>query len=289
MPLFRKNRDKSQAERLAAWRLDSIPSRDFSAEMDALLSELGLGTERKRGVWIPSVGSGPLFLRWLDDDRVLAGFVALDDTHDPGELTDLLRRNLDPWLVWFALDDADTDSLGVRFKLPLDAFDRDAVLLGVETIAGLAGDDDVAGRARGLRATAAGEMEEQAAHARTREALAAGIEAAGLAATERDGVWEIAVERGVVQAIPRDTGESVLFMHELAYDYGTDRVEMLRWLLMASDWSGARIGLAPLPGGEGAFAAAAVAAADLRPQAVAWGVEQVLRVADEYDDKTGQA
>jgi hypothetical protein len=38
MPLFRKQRDKSQAERLAAWRLDSIPSRDFSAEIDALLS-----------------------------------------------------------------------------------------------------------------------------------------------------------------------------------------------------------------------------------------------------------
>jgi hypothetical protein len=289
MPLFRKKRDKSQAERLAAWRLDSIPSRDFSAEMDALLAELGLGSERKRGVWIPSVGSGPLFLRWLDEDRVLAGYVALNDTHDPGELTGLLRRNLDPWLIWFALDAADSDSLGARFKLPLDAFDRDAVLLGVETIAGLAGDDDVAGRARGLRTTAAGEMEEQAAHARTREALAAGIEAAGLAATERDGVWEIEVERGVVQAIPRDTGESVLFMHELAYDYGTDHVDMLRWLLVASDWSGARIGLAPLPGGEGAFAAAAVAAVDLQPQAVAWGVEQVLRVADEYDDKTGQA
>jgi hypothetical protein len=32
-----------------------------------------------------------------------------------------------------------------------------------------------------------------------------------------------------------------------------------------------------------------VPAADLRPQAVAWGVEQVLRLADDYDVKAGHA
>ena len=45
---------------------------------------------------------------------------------------------------------------------------------------------------------------------------------------------------------------------------------MLRWLLVASDWSGARLGLAELPGGDGAFAACAVPALDLQPQAVAF-------------------
>jgi hypothetical protein len=288
MSLFRKKRE-SQADRLAAWRLGSIPSRDHTVEIGDLLRELGLDAERERDVWFSTVGARLLFARWLDEDRVLAGFTTLDDTNDPRELTDLLRRNLDPWLVWFALDDADDDSLGARFKLPLDGFDRDAALLAIETAAGLVGDDAVAGRARELRAPAAGEMAEQAADERTRTALLAGLEAAGLESAERDGVWEIEVERGIVQAIPRDTGESVLFMHELAYDEGTDHVDMLRWLLVASDWSGARIGLAPLPGGEGAFAACSVAAADLQPQAVAWGVEQVLRVADEYDDKTGRA
>jgi hypothetical protein len=99
----------------------------------------------------------------------------------------------------------------------------------------------------------------------------------------------VEVERGIVQAIPRDTGESVLFMHQLEYDDGTEHVPMLRWMLALSDWSGARLGLAPLPGGEGAFVAAAVSAAGLQPQAVAWGVEQVVRVADVYDEKTGRA
>jgi hypothetical protein len=288
MSLFRK-KPKSQAERLAEGRLSSIPRRDFSSELDDLIAELGLEPERKDDVWFPTVGSRLLFLKWIDDDRVLAGFIELEDTRDPAKLTELLRRNLDPWLVWFALDDDATASLGARFKLPLDTFDRGAVLLAVETIAGLVDDDAVAGRARELRGGPAGEPAEQAADARTREALAAGLEAAGLTATERDGVWEIEVERGVVQAIPRDTGESVLFLHELTYTWGTDDVDMLRWLLVASDWSGARLGLAPLPGGEGGFAACSVPAADLQPQAVAWGVEQVLRLAGDYDANTGQA
>jgi hypothetical protein len=288
MSLFRKKREPTQAERLAAWRLDAIPSRDFSTEIDDLLSELGVDAQRERKGWVVPTGGGPLFLGWIDEDRVLSGYAGLDDTHDPGELTKLLQRNLDPWLVWFALDDTD-DPLGVRFKLPFDGFDRGAALLALDTVFGLLDDDPIAALARELRAPERGEMAEQAAAARTRDALVAGLEAAGLAAQESEGVWAIEVERGVVQAIPRDTGESVLFMHELSYDDGTSDPAILRWLLMCSDWSGARLGLAPLPGGEGAFAACSVAAADLQPQAVAWGVEQVLRLADDYDVKAGIA
>jgi len=289
MSLLRKKPPASQADRLAAWRLASIPGRDHGSEVRDLLTELGLEPERRGDVWFATVGSRLVFLKWHRDVRVLAGFAGLDDTHDPRGLANLLRRNLDPGLVWFALDDAGEDSLGARFNLPMDAFDRDAALLGLETLARLLGDEHVAERARALRARPAGEMEEQAADERTRAALAAGLATAGLHAAQRDSVWEIDVERGVVQAIPRDTGESVLFMHELDYAAGTDDVQMLRWLLAASDWSGARIGLAPLPGGEGGFAACSVAATDLQPQAVAWGVEQILRVADAYDEATGLA
>ena len=86
----------------------------------------------------------------------------------------------------------------------------------------------------------------------------------------------------------RDTGESLLLMHELEYTGGEDNVEVLRWLLLASDWGSARLGLASLPGGPGLFAACAVPAAALEPQALAWGVEQVLRLADEYDRAGGR-
>jgi hypothetical protein len=288
MSLFRR-KPKTQGERLAAWRIDAIPSRDFDAEIEALLTELDVSKERRRQGWVATLGEAPLLLHWLDEDRVFTGLAFLDDTHDARELTELLRRNLDPWLLWYALDDPDGDALAARFMLPFDTFDRAAALLAVETAAGLMGDDAVAARARELRVPERGEMAEQAADARTREALAAGLEAAGLAAAERDGVWEVEVERGVVQAIPRDTGESVLFMQELEYGDGTDHVPMLRWMLAASDWCGARLGLAPLPGEEGAFAACAVSAADLQPQGVAWGVEQIVRLADVYDEKTGRA
>ncbi len=286
MPLFRK-KPQSQAQRLAASRLDSIPKRDFTAEVGQVLSELGVDAEQHRDAWVATIGSQNVFLKWIDDDRVLSCYVALEDTHDPEAIVELLRRNLDPVLAWVALgDDGD---LGARFKLPFDAFDRAAALLGIETAAGLLGDDAVAERARGLRGAPAGEMEEQEANARTREALSTALRTLELSAAERDGIWEVETGRGTVQAIPRDTGESVLFMHELTYEEGTEDVPMLRWLLVASDWSGARLGLAELPGGDGAFAACAVPAFDLQPQAVAFALEQVLRLADDYDVKTGRA
>jgi hypothetical protein len=288
MSLFRK-KPASQADRLAAFRLDSIPSRDFTSELGDLLAELDLDVQREKSAFIATVGGRLLFLFWNDDDKVLSGWTELDDTRDAAELTALLRRNLDPWPLWFALDDADEDSMGARFKLPFDGFDRAATLLALEIAAGLLGDDAVAERARGLRGGPAGEMEEQNANARTREALSTALQTLELSAGERDGVWEVETSRGTVQAIPRDTGESVLFMHELIYEEGTEDVPMLRWLLVASDWSGARLGLADLPGGDGAFAACAVPALDLQPQAVAFAVEQVLRLADDYDVKTGRA
>jgi hypothetical protein len=288
MSLFRR-KPKSQGERLGAWRLDGIPSRDFDAEIDALLAELDAPVERDPRGWSLTVAGGPLLVNWLDEDRVFTGLAFVDDTHDAGALTELLRRNLDPRLVWHALGDAKEDSMALRFKVPFDGFDRAAALLVLETAAAQLGDEAVADRARELRGGPAGEMEEQQADARTREALEAGLGAAGLAFGEADSRLGIEVERGVVHAIPRDTGESVLFMHELDYGDGTEHVPLLRWMLETSDWCGARLGLAPLPGGEGAFAACAVPAVDLQPQAVAWGVEQVVRLADMYDEKTGRA
>jgi hypothetical protein len=156
---------------------------------------------REKTGFIATVGGRLLFLFWNDDDKVLSGWTELDDTRDAAELTTLLRRNLDPWPLWFALGDADDDSLGARFKLPFDGFDRAAALLGIETAAGLLGDDAAVERARSLRGGPAGEMEEQQANASTRVALAAAFETLELSAAERDGIWEVETDRGTVQAI----------------------------------------------------------------------------------------
>jgi hypothetical protein len=93
----------------------------------------------------------------------------------------------------------------------------------------------------------------------------------------------VSTERGGVEAILRDTGESLMLMHELEYSRGEDDLDTLRWLLGASDWGSARLGLALLPGGPGLFAAAAVPAHALEPQALAWGMGELLLLADEYD------
>jgi hypothetical protein len=152
------------------------------------------------------------------------------------------------------------------------------------------GDEALAERAREAREPPRGEAAEQEASARAAGAVSAALDTAGLASAtdpERSGVWQVTVERGVVDAVLRDTGESLLLMHELEYAGGDDNVEILRWLLLASDWHSARLGLAPLPGGPGLFAACAVPAAALAPQGLAWGVEQVLRLAEDYDERAG--
>ena len=117
--------------------------------------------------------------------------------------------------------------------------------------------------------------------------MQAALEAVGLTAEADSGVWRIAVDEGVVEAVLRDTGESLLLMRELEYAGGEDDVEALRWLLLASDWGSARMGLASLPGGPGLFSVCAVAAATLEPQALAWGVGEVLQLSDEYDRLAG--
>ena len=65
MSLFRR-KPKSQGERLAAWRIDAIPSRDFDGEIEALLAELDVPRERHRQGWVATLGGAPLLLHWLD-------------------------------------------------------------------------------------------------------------------------------------------------------------------------------------------------------------------------------
>jgi len=78
MSLFRK-KPASQADRLAAFRLDSIPSRAFDSELGDLLAELDLDVQREKTAFIATVGGRLLFLFWNDDDKVLSGWT------DPGE------------------------------------------------------------------------------------------------------------------------------------------------------------------------------------------------------------
>jgi hypothetical protein len=283
MPLFRK-KNQSQAQRLASWRSEALSGAHAADGLGPLLEELGAAATEERKGWVVEVGTGRLFIATIDDGTTLSGWSPLDDTHDAAALAALLRRNLEPGLVWTCRSDAGgEDELGARFAVPLDSFDRGPVLLALEGIAGSLGDEALATRARDLRKPPRGEAAEQDANAGATGAVHAALETVGLSAEDGEGVWRIAVDRGEVEAVLRDTGESLLLMHELEYARGEEDVEALRWLLLASDWGSARMGLASLPGGPGLFCVCAVPAASLEPQALAWGVGEVLQLADEYD------
>ena len=286
MPLFRK-KTQSQAQRLASWRSETLSGAHANDGVGALLEELGAGfTEERRG-WVVDVGASRLFIATIADGTTLSGWSPIEDTHDAGELLALLHRNLEPGLVWTCRSDAaGSDELGARFAVPLDDFDRGAVLLALEATAGALGDEALATRARDLREPPRGEAEEQDANASATGAMRVSLDSVGLSAEddpERPGVWRIAVDDGVVEAVLRDTGESLLLMRELEYAGGEHDVDALRWLLLASDWGSARMGMASLPGGPGLFSVCAVPAASLEPQALAWGVGEVLQLSDEYD------
>jgi hypothetical protein len=276
MPLFRKkNQSQSQAAGLAPWR----------SELGPLLDELGVSASEEDRGWVAEVGGGRLFMTPIEDGAVLSGYLELEDTQDPGELAALLRRNLEPRLTWNSLGDAKSGPLGLRFAVPLDGFDRDAVLLALEAL----GDDTLSARARALRDPARGEHAEQAADAEATERVETALETAGLPTEpgDKQGTWRLNADSGPLDAVLRDTGESILLMQQLEYGAGDDNPEVLRWLLLASDWGSARLGLASLPGGPGLFAACAIPAHAIQPRALSWASSQVLRLADDYDEHAG--
>ena len=289
MPLFRK-KSQSQADRLLDWRSGALSRGATTLEgLGPLLEELGLTATQERRGWHTEIGDGGrLFISTVADGTTLSAWTPLEDSHDAGQLAELLRRNLDSVLAWAALGDDGEGGhdLGARIAIPLDGFERASVLLGLESIAGAAGDQALAARAREARDPARGELAEQAGDERGRAAVQGALDALDLSAetdAERAGVWRVAVERGTVEAVLRDTGESLMLLYELEYTGGDADVATLRWLLQASEWNSSRLGLASLPGGPGLFAACVVPAHALEPQGLAWGLAAVLALRDDYD------
>ena len=187
MPLFRKKR-QSQARRMASWRSEALSGAHAADGVGALLDELGATASEERTGWVVEAGAGRLFIATIDDGTTLSGWSPLDATHDASALLALLRRNLEPGLVWTCRSDAGgSDELGARFAVPLDGFDRGAVLLALEAMAGALGDEALTTRARELREPPRGEADEQAANARAGRAVRAALDAVGLSAEDDPG------------------------------------------------------------------------------------------------------
>ena len=288
MPLFRK-KSQSQAERLASWRSEALRAGARADDgLGPLLEEIGVDASEHRRGWVVELAGGPLFIATIDDGTTLSGWAPIEDTHDAGELAALLQRNLDPRLVWTSLGD---DELGARFAVPLDGFDRGAVLLALETMAATLGDEALAARAREARDPPRGEAAEQEANARAAGAVTAragrarparrdrpraprGVAGDGRSRRRRGrparhGREPVPDARAGVRGRRRTTSRSCA---------GCCR----RATGAARGWGSRRCRAAP-----GCFAACAVPAGALEPQALAWGVEQVLRLAEDYDERAG--
>jgi hypothetical protein len=257
------------------------------APLGDVLAEIGLDASHGSRGWVATIGDTQLFMSWIERGRVLAGYAPLLDAETPEELRELLERNLEPRLVWFSRGGTDpAGGLGARFALPLDPFDPAAVRLALAALAGAVGDHELAARAA---PASGGEAAEQEAESDARERVEAALRRLTLDPrrdVERDGVWQAELRGRAVDAVLRDTGESLLLMHQLEYAAGDEDPEVLRWLLLASDWGSARLGLAPLPGGPGLFAACAVATTGQEPP-LAWALEQLTGLADDYDARSG--
>ncbi|CAA9490532.1 MAG: hypothetical protein AVDCRST_MAG30-1336 [uncultured Solirubrobacteraceae bacterium] len=282
MALFRRRR--SQAQLLAATR-SSVQRPDVDAELGPLLDEVGIPARREPGGWVIDIDGATLLCVWSAEYGLLGGQVEVGRGGEPAEL---LRRNLDPMLAWCARYSADPESAIVTFALPLTTFERGAVLLALESVAGLTGGEALAARLRDARmGPGGGELAEQTAEREGRAAFTAALAELGLPAAERPetpGAWRVEVDRGIVEAVLRDAGDVVLLMHEIPY--GTSEKdtspEMLSWLLESSD-NGARFGLVPVGGSPALFVTAAIAVPGLGPDAVAHGFERLLTLADHYD------
>ena len=191
MPLFRK-KSQSQAERLASWRSESLQRGGVADEgLAALLEELGADFSEHRDGTVVEVGGGRLFVGTIDDGTTLSGWAPFAGEHDAAELAALLRRNLDPVLVWTSRSDVGgEDELGARFAVPLDGFERGAVLLALETMAGSLGDEALAG-APGTPAGPRAARPPSSRPMRAAEAVKVALDTAGLPAEddpERPGI-----------------------------------------------------------------------------------------------------
>ena len=174
MPLFRK-KSQSQAERLASWRSEALAGARAGRRRARRRCSRSSAPSASRaphaaGSW--SSSGGTLFITTIDDGTTLSGWSPIEDTHDAGELRGaaapqprsrgscgrpLRRRH---------------DELGARFAVPLDGFDRGAVLLALETMAATLGDEALAdARPRGCATRPRGEAAEQDANARAAGAV----------------------------------------------------------------------------------------------------------------------
>jgi hypothetical protein len=280
MPLFRKS--TSQADELARRRRPSLGRKELDQAVRGVVDEAGLPARRLKDGWMVEFDADVhIALRSFHREGVVAGVMIVGEAHGAEHMRQLLDFNLQHRLSYFT-GSTGPPELDARVRIPVDPFDRDGLLLGLESLAELLDalvDEDLSGlaaRIHGARTPAAGAPE---------PALRRALQELELPAAQRaDDVWRIETSRGPLDVVLHPEGETWMLLQPLAFPYGRDDERLLRWLLDASGSRGARLGLSDEPDGLSAFIATVLPAAGLNTSSLAYGVEQVLRLGDDCQD-----
>jgi hypothetical protein len=280
MPLFRK-RSITQADELARRRHPSLGRKELEQAVRGVVEEAGLPVRPLKDAWMVEFDSDVhIALQPFHREGVVAGVMIVGETHGAQHMRELLAVNLEHRLSYFT-GSTGPPELDARVRIPVDPFDREGLLLGLESLAELLDalvEEDMSGlvaRIRDVRQPPAGGPE---------PALRSALEELELPATQRaDDVWRIDTSRGPLDIALHPEGETWMLLQPLAFPYGRDDERLLRWLLDASGSRGARLGLRDEPDGLSVFTTIVLPAAGLNSSSLAYGVEQVLRLNEESE------
>lgn len=280
MPLFRKS--TSQADELARRRRPSLGRKELDQAVRGVVDEAGLPARRLKDGWMVELDADvQIALRSFHREGVVAGVMIVGETHGAEHMRQLLDFNLQHRLSYFT-GSTGPPELDARVRIPVDPFDREGLLLGLQSLAELLDaivDEDMSGlvaRIQSARRPAAGAPE---------PALRDALQELDLPATQRaDDVWRIETSRGPLDVMLHPEGETWMLLQPLAFPYERDDERLLRWLLDASGSRGARLGLRDEPDGPSVFTTTVLAAGGLNTSALAYGVEQVLRLGEDCQD-----
>jgi len=277
MSLFRK---RSQADELARRRRPSLGRKQLDEAVRGVVDEAGLPARRLQDAWMVQFETDvQIALQPFHREGVVAGVMIVGGTHGAEHIRELLGVNLQHRLSYFT-GSTGPPELDARIRIPADPFDREGLLLGLQSLAELLDalvDENLSGLAARLRETRRPQSAPDAA------ALRGLLDELELPAEPREDGWRIDTGRGPLDAVLHPEGETWMLMQPLEFPYQRDDERLLRWLLDASGSRGARLGLRDAPDGLSVFTTIVLPASGLNTSALAYGVEQVLRLGEESE------
>jgi hypothetical protein len=211
-------------------------------------------------------------------EGVVAGVMIIGETHGAEHMRELLEVNLQHRLSYFT-GSTGPPELDARVRIPVDPFDREGLLLGLQSLAELLDalvDEDTSELVARIRAA------RRAPAGAPGPALRSALEELELTGAQRaDDVWRIETTRGLLDAVLHPEGETWMLLQPIEFEFDRSDEGLLCWLLDASGSRGARLGLRDEPDGPSVFATIVLPAGGLGASSLAYGVEQALRLGEE--------